>query len=114
MATPDQHQAQADHNQRFFETIRPSEFPDWAATVAFYKAVHLVEKMLRIRGQRSGSHTRRNNLLKTQYLPVWRHYKALYSFSRLARYWCLQVREEDVQYIIRRLQKVEVEVRNLC
>lgn len=113
MATPQQHQTQADHNQSFFETIDTSTFPDWAATVAFYKAVHLVEKLFRQRGQRSGNHTRRNNILKTQYLPIWRNYKALYSFSRLARYWCMQVTAEHVRLIVRRLQKVEAEIRNL-
>jgi hypothetical protein len=114
MATPQQHQAQADHNLEFFHTIDSSSYPDWATTVAFYRAVHLVEKLLRTRGQSSGSHTKRNNLLKTEYLSVWRHYKALYSFSRLARYWCMEVKPEHVQFVARKLQKVESEIRCLC
>jgi hypothetical protein len=113
MATPEQHQAQADHNQAFYETIDSTLFPDWAATVAFYKAVHLVEKLFRQRGQKGGSHMKRNNILKTQYLPIWRHYKALYSFSRLARYWCMEVKPEHVPQIARKLGKVDAEIRNL-
>jgi hypothetical protein len=112
MAKPEEHQKQADHNQRFLESIDTGTFPDWVATVAFYKAVHLVEKMFRARGHNSGSHTRRNNVLKRQYLPIWREYKTLYSFSRLARYWCFQVKAEHVKFILQRLGRVEREIKN--
>jgi len=113
MATPEEHQKQADHNQSFLDSIDANVYPDWVATVAFYRAVHLVEKLFHTRGHDSGSHVRRNTVLKRQYLPIWREYKTLYSFSRLARYWCLKVKPEHTKFILQRLSRVEREVGNL-
>jgi hypothetical protein len=110
MATANEHREQADHNQRFLGSVDADVYPDW---VAFYKAVHLVEMMFRERGHTGNSHVRRNNILKTQYLPIWRNYKTLYSFSRLARYWCLQVKPEHVPFVVQRLERVEREIRTL-
>lgn len=37
---------QAVTNQTFLHVIDETLFPDWVVTVAFYKAVHLVEELL--------------------------------------------------------------------
>lgn len=115
MATEAEHRKQADHNQACLDSIDKTRFPDWAATVAFYKAVHLVEMLLAKRnlGYRGGSHTRRNNILKKDYPAVWRDYRPLYAFSRVARYWCLKVKPDDYSYIARRLDRVERTVESL-
>ena len=86
MATQPQHKKQAEHNQAFLKSIDADGFPDWYATVAFYKALHLVEMLLRKKKKRSNNHVVRNRVLRTEFLAVWRDYKTLYSFSRLARY----------------------------
>ena len=102
MATDAEHLQQARHNQEFFDALDVNRFPDWAATALFYKAVHLSQLLFR-----SKSHQRRNKTLKLQYPDVWKEYQPLYTFSRLARYWCLQVRPEDVPYVVRRLGRFE-------
>jgi hypothetical protein len=100
MATVAEHLSQAKHNQSFLETIDRPDYPDWLATVAFYKALHLVEAMFRVGNHKTGSHLRRNNILRKHYLSVWREYKTLYSFARLARYRCLKVKPTDVDFVM--------------
>jgi hypothetical protein len=80
-----------------------------AATVAFDKAVHLVEMLLAKRSlaHLSGSHTKRNQLLKTRFVTIWKDYRPLYAFSRQARYWCLAVRPSHIPPIIKRLRHLE-------
>lgn len=66
------------------------EFPDWVATVAFYKAVHLVESVFitdpNIR--HADCHESRNLALKKyrKYEHVYRHFRILYTMSLKARY----------------------------
>jgi hypothetical protein len=107
MATAHEHETQATHNQTFLESIDSQRFPDWYATVAFYQAVHLVEKLFRVKGGKTGNHRTRNYTLKTKYLSVWRDYKTLYSFSRLARYRCMKVKKDQVAFIKQRLERVQ-------
>ena len=107
MATQQEHKKQAEHNQAFLDSIDADGFPDWYATAAFYKALHLVEVLLRKKGKRSNNHVRRNRILRADYVAVWRDYKTLYSFSRLARYRCMPVSTEDIFFIEQRLRRVE-------
>jgi hypothetical protein len=110
MATDKEHQRQAAHNQELLDVLDRQRFPDWATTIAFYKAVHLVQAFFHVTGDSCGSHTARNGILKSKYPEIWRHYHPLYSFSRLARYWCLKVKPDHVEYVIRRLNKLEREI----
>lgn len=107
MATDKEHRRQAEHNQKFLESIDQSEFPDWLSTVAFYKAVHLVQALLTASGRNAKSHKSRNRILKTTWPAVWKEYHPLYSFSRLARYWCFRVKPEHIPFVMRRLGRVE-------
>jgi hypothetical protein len=111
MATDREHLRQAEHNQHCFDALDQAHFPDWAATIAFYKAVHLVQALFQLTGDSCGSHSARNDILKKKFPRIWRQYHPLYSFSRLARYWCLKVKPEHVQQIVRRLRKLEKEVK---
>lgn len=63
-------------------------FPEWVATVAFYKAVHIAEALLASdAGRHSPSHLERERSLKTtRYAAVYRDYARLLSASRIARY----------------------------
>src|SRR4051812_16572729 len=82
MATESEHRRQAERNEEFLSGIDQNRFPDWKATVAFYKAVHLVEMLLAHLGRPAGgSHTRRNNTLKRDFPDLWREYRPLYAFS---------------------------------
>jgi hypothetical protein len=113
MATASEHKQQARHNREFLETIEKTRFPDWAATVIFYTAVHLVQMLFASKGGRGGSHMRRNQTLRQHYPGVWKHYQPLYSYSRLSRYWCMKVRPSDVPYLERRLGRIERAIEEL-
>jgi hypothetical protein len=110
MATDKEHLRQAQHNQELLDTIDRERFPDWAATVAFYKAVHLVQALFHTTHDSCGSHSKRNGILREKFPEIWKQYQPLYTFSRLGRYWCMRVKTEHVQYILRRLGRVEAEV----
>ena len=115
MATEAEHRKQAEHNRTFLNAIDKKAFPDWWVTVAFYSAVHLIEAFLARQTPRphSGSHTRRNNILKRQYDALWREYRPLYAFSRLARYRCYSVQPEHLTYVERRLGRLEDALRKM-
>ena len=114
MATESEHKQQARHNQTFLGTIDANHFPDWVATVAFYEAVHLIEMFFAHKVlYPGGSHTKRNNVLKRSYPAIWKDYRPLYAFSRLARYWCMKVTPENADYIRKRLRRVEEAINRL-
>ena len=64
MPKPKQHQEKADHHRAFLATITADRFQDWAAVVAFYCAVELVEKLRAYDGQHSESHHDRLDYLQ--------------------------------------------------
>src|SRR5690348_12499946 len=107
MATETEHLNQAQHNRKLLNEIDHEKFPDWAATVAFYTAVHLVQALLKKSGDNCNSHSSRNKRLRQKHPSVWKLYQPLYSYSRLARYWCMKLKHDDVPYVIRRLNKIE-------
>lgn len=87
MATPTEHQEKADSHFRFLGQIS-DEFADWLATVAFYTAVELVEKLLAKHGHHSKDHFDRKTALK-RYHPnrqLNEAYNDLYNASLDARY----------------------------
>ena len=107
MATAAQHSHQAAHNENFLGSIDPTRFPDWVVTVAFYKAVHLVEGLLVRKGRGTTNHSQRNQVLKRQFVTVWREYRPLYNQSRVARYWCVPILPAQVAGAIARLRALE-------
>ena len=100
MATASDHLNQANHNRAFLQnSVDASKYPDWAATVMFYIAVHQAQRLLTIKGGHGGSHDRRNRTLRNLYPTVWREYHKLYAYSRVARYRCMQARPEDIKFL---------------
>src|SRR5262245_40016118 len=97
MATAGEHRQQAEHNQRFLDAIDRDQYPDWIATVAFYKALHLVQMLFIKKGIHAGSHTRRNQALKLRFRDIWKSYRLLYSYSRLTRYRCYQAKPAEIE-----------------
>lgn len=112
MATPDEHRQQAEHNREFLKTIDKSLFPDWAATVIFYIALHEVQMMLQSKGYDLQNHRDRNRRLRESFRDVWRQYSRLYNFSRLSRYRCMDTKAHQIPPLEERLVKLEAEVRN--
>lgn len=86
------HLALANHNQELLAELIPKidKFPDWVATVAFYKALHVVEAVFASETPvRHGvDHPNRERCLKAdkRYTHIYRHYRPLYAASMVARY----------------------------
>lgn len=66
--------------------------PQWVVTVAFYKALHIVEAVF-IADKKSpikhaDDHSQRNDVLKrhNRYQHLWKHYRPLWNDSLIARY----------------------------
>ena len=90
MASEADHLALANANHEMLMHLLPdaSQFSAWIVTVAFYKAVHVVEAAFAHHMRRhSTSHDNREKTLKTPaYANIWRNYSHLYTASRIARY----------------------------
>ena len=88
MPNSKQHREQASHNTAFLAAIDVQRFPDWAAVVAFYAAVHLVERLRAKVGEHSINHIDRLAFLRR---PAYRNtlfkaFHVLYNASLIARY----------------------------
>jgi hypothetical protein len=62
---------------------------DWAITVLFYSALHLVDAyLLEVHGTKPSNHTDRNRSVQTEQILniVSEEYASLYAMSRTARY----------------------------
>ncbi len=77
--------------------------PQWVVTVAFYKALHIVEAVFIADNsspiKHADDHQQRNHVLKShrRYQHLWKHYRPLWNDSLIARY--LQGNEETETYI---------------
>jgi hypothetical protein len=96
------HIQQAQHNSQALSCLERSvdDFSDWMTTVAFYKALHLVEAVFAndktiLHGH---NHENRENILKRtpKYSNIYKHYRVLLNASIVARY--LQERGSDSRY----------------
>jgi hypothetical protein len=93
------HLAVADRNQKAIDFLLPAiaDHSEWITTIAFYKAVHLVEAVFTHDPViRHGiNHENREAALKgnKRYAQIWRFYRLLWSASTVARY--LQDRDND-------------------
>jgi hypothetical protein len=86
MPKPKQHQDRANRNRALLDSISATGPPDWMATVAFYVAVHLVEKLRAYSGEHSTNHDERAAAVRKQFRAIQVPYHQLYEVSRLARY----------------------------
>jgi hypothetical protein len=94
MPSKDAHLAAAKANQNAIDylLVRIKDFPGWTITIAFYKALHIVEALFAVDGQEVAQHTdsheERNSLLKKtkRYQQIWIFYRKLYQASLIARY----------------------------
>jgi hypothetical protein len=87
MPSADQHRRKAESNRAFLATISRADFPEWVATVAFYTAVHLVERLRAAAGHGdSTGHDDRTNYVLIEHPSIHTAYHALQATSMLARY----------------------------
>jgi len=116
MATESNHRKQADHNQACIDALDAAQFPDWAVTMHFYKAVHLTEVLFlnrKVVGKRN-DHQLRNQLIKTNYPSLWYDYSDLLKLSALARYHCFQISTKqlgEAKILLTRIESAIVAMR---
>jgi hypothetical protein len=64
----------------------------WIVTIAFYKALHIVETVLARQNPalHKNEHLSRNTFLKTEkrFEKIWVHYSILFQASQVSRYLC--------------------------
>src|SRR2546421_1473890 len=92
MPTEASHFLLAAHNQDLIDHLLKDidQFADWVTTVAFYKAVHLVEAVFsrdpHIKHGRTHEH--REQCLKSdrRYSNIYKNYRPLWAASTVARY----------------------------
>jgi hypothetical protein len=97
-ATAD-HIRQATRNSQFLSAfdLRTTQHADWAITVAFYIAVHLVEAHFAGSRMHFRRHEDRNREVSVQLPAIETAYTLLYKESRKARYDCLPITCGDAQ-----------------
>jgi hypothetical protein len=107
MPNSKQHREKAEHNRAFLATIDVKSFPDWASVVAFYAAVHLVERLRAKTNEHSVNHEDRIDFLhgKPYRSTIFAAYHVLFNASLIARYetassFATQFAASDVQSIL--------------
>ncbi len=125
MPSSQEHRAKYEDNRNHLDTGnngRPLSTLSacWAATVAFYAALHLVDRLAARANYHPPNHTDRNAFVAGQHRPIWSAYNALYQASRTARYGT--VNQFNVTYpgttvqdvlIDQRLVQIETYVNNI-
>lgn len=92
MPTSAAHIKAAEANQQAIDylLLGGDAYTPWIVTIAFYKALHMIEAVLAEQNPpcHSVDHTARNDLLKKtrKYHQLWIHYSPLYQASLVARY----------------------------
>lgn len=86
MPNQSQHQTKAKNNREFLDSFDWNTHPDWAAVVAFYTAVHLVERLRALDGQNSENHQDRLGYVQTNHRAIHTEFHGLWNASKLARY----------------------------
>ena len=90
MPTKEAHLQLAQHNQMVITHLLPEidKFSDWISTIAFYKALHIVEAIFAKDGFHGANHENRDKYLKrnNRYTNIYRHYHQLWCISMMARY----------------------------
>lgn len=114
MASQELHYNQYKSNKELLKTdvfkLEDSQYLDWIIIIAFYGALHLVEKKLHeIGSKHSKNHYDRNiNILTTkELLPIKSEYYTLYVQSKRARYDCCSFTRKDVFKVLELFKYIE-------
>jgi len=100
--TTAEHLAQAESNEQASLAVQP-RFPDWAATMLFYAALHYVEAYFFADADKShlpahyDRHSERLPAVRTRIGPIFVHYKDLMDASLEARYQYVSFTQVDVE-----------------
>ncbi|HEY6348896.1 MAG TPA: hypothetical protein VI636_05740 [Candidatus Angelobacter sp.] len=112
MPSRDEHLAQAAKNRKLAETLAKTEFLDWAVTVYFYVAIHIVESYLAIHGYHSSNHDQRRDYMNKipQLRTVIKEYLALERVSRQARYYAQPITPINLRIVQENLAAIEAHI----
>ena len=117
MPSQREHAFQVLHNREFLDTLDlgDSPFLDWAVTVIFYTAVHLVEQFLAHKGQDLLSHETRERFISqsADLKPIWSVYRELKYQSERARYLMARFQPDEVRKLGGKLRQVETHIEGL-
>jgi hypothetical protein len=87
MPNASKHRLKAESNRRFLDTISCVDYPEWVVVVAFYTAVHIVERLRAASGDGdSTSHEERLDYVQHVHPQIHTSYFQLQNASMLARY----------------------------
>lgn len=118
MPTKDAHLAAARQNQStigFLLNASNDDHLPWVVTVAFYKALHVVEALFASQAsgeiQHTDDHRQRNDTLKTtvRFQQIWKMYRPLYNASLIARYLRDNASSPTFEVFSKYMSKEEVE-----
>ncbi len=108
------HQSQVDHNKHLLGEalfrVDESSYPDWIVTIAFYAAMHSVDRELADLGLGDPrNHEVRRFLIRNRLgnSRIWGAYEALEEESRKARYECVKFDPDRVKEALALLTRIE-------
>lgn len=114
MPSAQEHLDQYRKNKSSLEKVMSIDKPpyDWAVTIAFYTAVHLIEKFIvekHPKGKSSSDHEDRMNWVKmiSELKPIRSYYTALSQSSWQSRYMCIPFDKDATNKTIDHLEKIE-------
>jgi hypothetical protein len=99
LPSKDEHLTKAAHNERLAATLSSGQYLDWAATAFFYAALHYI--ILAVQGDHPDKHDDRDSLIgrHPNLKRVYKEYRALKTMSRNARYYAVQIDQNDIHVV---------------
>jgi len=117
---------QMDHQTQWYsnglilkDLVSANRFPDWITTVAFYRALHSIERFLARHKEHPQNHTERRKILtQPKYeallsLQIVADYFDMYNASLDARYECIIPTPAEVADQLARLARIDAKVASL-
>lgn len=89
MPSPREHRDKAYRNLLALQAIDHAAHPEWAAVIAFYRAVHLIELLAaREAGQaiHNGNHADRDHYVRSTHRPIAVAFRMMHDAAHTARY----------------------------
>lgn len=99
------HKKQYEHNKKLLQSqdFQDEENCDWAVTIVFYSAMHLLEEFFANKGIHNKSHQTRNQFVASEAFlknnQIAAKYNLLYNQSIRSRYGCTKITSEDLQLV---------------
>lgn len=108
----DVHQQQVEHNRQTTAYLQQAgdNYLDWAVTVLFYTALHLVDQVLYHTAQlHPRNHFQRHQAIANtaELIAIYQDYRELEHQSRRSRYECAKFTSEEIERLSESLARIE-------